>query len=252
MPTPKRFCNENELVKALRQCQWKKWLDDWRKSTRAAARGRSEEATAPAWFKKQCERWLHGKNLDTDLAAIIYCSVGQNTFRAFHHMPEQPSETFREWALEVLHDGTRLEFLRRVDSQSEYRKWLYALSENFRQFWGKRMGKQIPYGPSLKLPNLLMKQVFANRNKISDNDFNKLVGYLEVPLDSFTIQAVANRVDPFPNRDSIGHIPSSATMNFVRSHEMYEAFQNGIRQIACKAGVPPIALDCLAWNEGHG
>jgi len=112
------------------------------------------------------------------------------------------------------------------------------------------LGNDISYGPSLKLPNLVMRHVCLYRG-LSDELVEKLVWYLHVPLDSFTIQAVARCVDLFPNKQAIGRIPASATMSFIKNREMYEAFQEGIRQMAAEAGVPPIALDYVAWDSSH-
>ena len=40
-------------------------------------------------------------------------------------------------------------------------------------------------------------------------------------------------------------------MNFVKDYEAYTCLQVGIRQLADQAGVPPIALDYLAWDDVH-
>ena len=55
----------------------------------------------------------------------------------------------------------------------------------------------------------------------------------------------------FPEGIAIGKIPATATMKFVNSIQMYEAFQRGIRELAKEARVPPITLDCIAWDAGH-
>jgi hypothetical protein len=185
-----------------------------------------------------------------DLTAIIHDSVGRNTFRAFHHQPQKPGETFRAWALTAL-DNTRLRSLQQVKSQAEYSEWLVLLSDHFRSFWKKRMlGNEISYGPSTKLPNLFMRHLCLYR-ELSHEFSENLVWYLEVPLDSYTIQAVANCVDLFVGKDAIGRVPPSATMGFIEDRAMYEAFQAGIRQIVKKAGVPAIALDHVAWDGSH-
>jgi hypothetical protein len=152
---------------------------------------------------------------------------------------------FRAWALNAL-DDARLRSLQQVKSQLEYSEWLYRLSDHFRGFWKKQMqGNEIPYGPSLKLPNLPVRQLCLYR-EISDDCGENLMWYLEVPLDSYTIQAVANCIDLFVNKRAIGKIPSSATMSFIKNRAMYEAFQDGIRQITRRADVPAIALDYVA------
>jgi hypothetical protein len=220
MQTPYRFANRAGVISVLRQYPWE------------------------AWF--QLERW---RERNGNLEAIIRRAVGGNTFRAFHHTPHPPARTFRTWALKAL-AGSRLKSLESVASQSEYTAWLYELSDDFCRFWKQEMRVGIPFGPSLKLPNLLAKRL-SLYSGIREETFRRLVRYLEVPLDSYTIQAVANCVASFPDANTIGQIPLTATMNFVKDLPMYEAFQRGIRQLAEGAGVPAIALDCLVWDAGH-
>src|SRR5580693_4144510 len=115
MPIAKRFTDEAALVSALSQCHWEHSLQ----------RGRSDER-------------------DCDLETIILHAVGRNTFRAFHHLPKRPGETFRAWALMAL-DEARLQSLQSVRSQPEYTDWLYHLSADFRRFWKKQMkGIEVP------------------------------------------------------------------------------------------------------------
>src|ERR1039458_9477414 len=45
------------------------------------------------------QHWLHAKLL---LVVILIALDLRVTFRAFHHMPKEPSRVFREWALEAL------------------------------------------------------------------------------------------------------------------------------------------------------
>jgi hypothetical protein len=221
MPKAKRYSDGNALIAALRQCGW-------------------HDRFVSARLEKR----------DCDLATITRESVGRNTFRAFHHQPKKPGETFRAWAQEAISEA-RVASLRRVGSHPEYSRWLYGLSDHFRAFWRDQMlGNDISYGPSLKLPNLVMRHVCLYKG-LSDELVEKLVWYLHVPLDSFTIQAVAQCVDLFPNKEAIGKIPASATMSFIKNREMYEAFQEGIRQMAAEVGVPPITLDYVAWDSSH-
>jgi hypothetical protein len=65
MPTVKRFPDETELIVALRECRWN-------------------------------ERFAHARRAESacDLRDIVHHSVGRNTFRAFHHQPQRPGDTF--------------------------------------------------------------------------------------------------------------------------------------------------------------
>jgi hypothetical protein len=213
MPTPHRF-NRAQLESELEQYPWE------------------------AWF--QLERW---KERNSDLEAIINSAVAGNTFRAFHHMPHPPARTFRDWAIGAI-DSRGLKSMQSVTSQSEYTDWLYRLGEDFRRFWKQEMRKEMDFGRSLKLLNLLAKRLCICR-EIQVEEFRRIVRFLEVPLDSYTIQAVAN-CDVINKR-----IPLSATMSFVEDLPTYEEFQRGIRQLAEGVGVPAIAFECLAWDAGH-
>ena len=103
---------------------------------------------------------------------------------------------------------------------------------------------------SFKLPNLLVKRLCLYR-EVKLKDFNRVVWFLHVPLDSYTIVAVKNCVESFPDQGVIGKVPSTATMSLIKNQKMYDAFQAGIRRMAREAGVPPITLDCLAWDKSH-
>lgn len=220
MPTPRTFSTRDELVKALRHYDWSSWI----------RRGRRTEQ-------------------NTSLDEIIRTAVMGNTFRAFHFMKHPPAEVFRKWARGALNDN-RLTVLQNISSQRQYTDWLYRFALGFRVYWHRAMGQEMPFGPSMKLPNLLAKRLLFYSN-LPDKAVERLIWVLDVPLDSYTLQAVANIFDSFPNAAAIGRIPSSATMNFVSDLNMYEAFQEGIRRLAKEAGVPPIILDCVAWDVAH-
>jgi hypothetical protein len=105
------------------------------------------------------------------------------------------------------------------------------------------MGKDMPFGPSYKLPNLLVKRLCLS-NEVSQRTFKRIVNFVHVPLDSYTLQALAKSCPEL-------EIRATATMGFIKDRKTYERIQTQIRQLAKKAKVPPIVLDCLAWDEGH-
>jgi hypothetical protein len=176
--------------------------------------------------------------------------VGANTFRAFHNMPRKPSEVFRGWALEALigRPGYFNKLLS-IENRADYDRWLHFFAADFRRHWKRKMGCEIPFGASLKLPNLLMKGV-CGVHEIPKTTYDRLVWFLHVPLDSYSIQAVRNCIDVRLQRQ-IGRIPSSAGMGFVKTLGVYDGLQEAIRLLAEKAKVPPIALDILAWDQAH-
>lgn len=194
------------------------------------------------WFDQRYE----------DAESIVIDSVGSNTFRAFRHMPERPSIVFRAWARGcLLGDG----FLRKISelkTREEYDLWIRNLSNSLGDYWEQRMGseKKISYGPERKLPNLLMKHVVLwDRLHVSQR--SRLIGFLHVPLDSYSLLMVKDCVLDSEHYTSIGRIRSNATMGSVVNETMYDALQALFREVAEEAGVPAICLDVLAWNKGH-
>lgn len=209
MPKPKEWTSVHKLVKDLKKYDLEKWCREEKKLN------------------------------------IARSAVSNNTFRAFHNLRKKPSRSFQDWALRVI-NGKFLVRLRAIDSQPDYDRWLRTLVQDFQEYWQKEVGREIPYGPSFKLPNLLMKRLF-----LYGTIPKRVVKFLHVPLDSYTIRALRKCWMSLPGSTAIGKIPSGATMSFVRDPNTYEVFQRGIREIARRAKVSPITLDCLAWDAGH-
>ena len=214
MPKPKQWPDRATLVRDLRNYGWQKQF---------------------------------GRVNPADVALIVRRSVSSNTFRAFHHCPKQPSVVFRKWAESALTERSFLDSLKSVRSRSSYDKWLAAFAQDFRYYWQREMRKSISFGPSLKLPNLVVKGLLAR--DLPGKMRQRLVWFLHVPLDSYTIQALRNGLDK--RGVEIGTIPSNASMGFVRDQSVYDNLQEQIRSLAKEAGVPPIALDYLAWDASH-
>jgi hypothetical protein len=189
--------------------------------------------------KDQIKVWF--SNRKSSLKEIVTHSVGSNTFRAFHHMPQKPSVVFREWAShECENAGSHLKDIR---TQADYDEWIKQLCERLNQAWKEIMGQEMPFGPRRKLPNLLLKE-FVLWTGHSDALRARLIDWLHVPLDSYSLVAIRNCIhDP--------EIPRSATMKFVTGETMYNQIQAIIRGIASQATVPAIYFDNLVWNSPH-
>ncbi len=67
-----------------------------------------------------------------------------------------------------------------IKNRADYDRWLNQFAADFRGHWKRQMGCEIPFGPSLKLPNLLMKGV-CGLHEIPEATYNRLVWYLHVP-----------------------------------------------------------------------
>ncbi|MBI2831666.1 MAG: hypothetical protein HYX79_05365 [Chloroflexi bacterium] len=191
-----------------------------------------KKAKLAEWFDKRLT-----------LDEIVRCSVGPNTFRAFHNRLERPSLGFRSWASAELKDREITSELVATGSQSQYDEWVRKFSGRLSHTWQKRMGYAMPYGPGRKLPNLLLK-TFILWNELTDVQRSKLLYYLHIPLDSYTLVGIRNCVSDLK-------ILKTATMKFVKDETTYNHIQYAIRELAHKAGVPAIYFDVLAWNMRH-
>jgi len=187
------------------------------------------------------------KPLLLDVRQMLRKCVAANTFRAFHNCPKKPSVVFRTWGEAALTERDFLDSLKSVRSRNSYDEWLTAFAKDFRNYWRREMRKPISFGHSLKLPNLVVKGLLAR--DLPGKMRQRLVWFLHVPLDSYTIQAIRNCFDG--SSAGIGTIPSNASMGFVKDQRMYDSLQEQIRSLAKEAGVPPIALDYLAWDGSH-
>lgn len=183
-----------------------------------------------------------------DIKHVVKIAVGPNTFRAFAHTPRKPSDVFREWAFKQLNDGSFIKKLHSISSQGEYDDWLSELSENLSSYWAKEMGKPMPYGPSRKLTNLLMKRV-ALWKELNDAQRQRLIRFLHVPPDEFSLGAIGECIYDFPEGKLIGKIPNEPSMGFVKTEEMYNALQKIYRRICEEADVPAIYFDVLSWDK---
>jgi hypothetical protein len=184
-------------------------------------------------------------------------AVGRNTWRGFTGMkPLKPSKVFRDWAYQALQSEIGFESLRNVTGLSGYANWLKNLDHDFQthvetilQNAGIVVNPFKVCGRRLKLLNLVVRQACARKR------WMRIVAFLHVPLDQFTIVGITRCVrdtNYFPDGDRIRNIPSSCGMGFVKTEEIYDALQDGIRRLTSEAGVPPIAYDDLAWGKPHG
>lgn len=189
-------------------------------------------------------RVMETSDAEADWEGSIRSAVGSNTFRAFANLPNQPSRVFRDWAYDALITRGHFTELKQVLTQADYDKWLQKLVSDFARRWRKQMKCSIPFGPSYKLPNLLMKAVYL---RLPRSHRQRIVRFLHIPLDRYTLVGIRNCITLPDGR----MIPKSATMRFVRNDEVYKAVQQRIETLASKAGVPMIAYDYLAWDTSH-
>lgn len=227
---------EKWIVKELEKCPWEKWFE--------------------------LERY---KNRHNNLATIVARAVSGSTFRAFSSKSKstekavaecRPSLLFRSWAVKMLNRWSFNDF-ERINSPRMYADWRNAMGESLRRSWPQRRKlcvnkyerwPELEFGVSLKLINLLAKEL-CSYNQISDERWKEIVKYIDVPLDAYTIQAVAHCGLEFSNaRKRLGNIPPNAGMGDVEEPCVYEDFQKCIRKLTKQAGKPPIAFDITFWG----
>jgi hypothetical protein len=194
--------------------------------------------------RQRLERWFRPTTITRQ--ELAWRAVGGNTFRAFHRMHEQPSVLFRAWALAFVSYEPFMKQLETCRTEREFDCLMQEMSAGLREYWARWTphGEPMPFGPSRKLPNLLMKHL-AKCGELPSNVRSKILPWLHIPWDSYSLRYIAPAVSP-PLV-----IPASATMAYVKNEEMYAELRSAARYIGRKAGVPAIYLDVLAWNENH-
>ena len=213
MPNTKVYRSSEELVEALRATKWQEWF---------AAKAQP----------------------DRRMDDLIKASVASNTFRAFRNLAA-PSKVFRKWAGRKFTDEF-VAALRRVQCQRDFDRELTGLAKSLRGMWTRSAGKEMVFGPSMKLPSLVLKFICARDFAPTGN--HGLVTFLHVPLDSYTLAAI-REVHNAISQDC--RIPATATMGWVKNPRDYESIQTSIRTCTSHAGVPAIAFDILVWDSTH-
>ena len=190
--------------------------------------------------RAKISRWFDHR-INT-LEEFAQSGVAGNTFRAFRNLPKRPSVIYKNWALKELNKTDFANQVKRLNSQTAYDDWLAELSNRLRRTWKNEMGKNISYGASRKLPNLMTRRLVLWIG-FTENQRNRLIGYLHVPLDSYTLVGIRNCVGL--------EIPKTATMKFVADEIMYNEIQAAIKKVSKKANVPSIYFDALCWDMKH-
>jgi len=177
--------------------------------------------------------------------------IASNTFRAFHHVVPPPSQLFREWAEASLDDPAFAQTIGSIRSQARFDDWHAQWCDSFAKHWTERSGNVMKWGPSRKLPDLLLLGVLCNwRSEGFDNDAAvSLSWFAHVPLDSYVLQMIR----PHVLLDGAGkpRIPRNASMGWIPDHDTYHEIQRTIKDLCSEVGVPGVCLDFLAWGKAH-
>ncbi|MDR3726148.1 MAG: hypothetical protein P4K86_03805 [Terracidiphilus sp.] len=195
-------------------------------------------------LKAKWPRYASRVHAQAEWEQVIRGAISGNTFRAFRNMPAAPSAVFREWATNALLDRKALAKVRNISSIRQYDRWFNKLVLDLQIVWSNNMGTGMSFGPSYKLPNLLLKAVSEKLLAESGKDIRP---FLHVAWDKYTLIGLRNVVT-WPDGK---RITLSSTMKSVDTEEAYNHLLQEIRAIAAEADVPAIAYDYLAWDESH-
>ncbi len=183
-----------------------------------------------------------------DLHALIHEAVEGNTFRAFQKLSPKPSDTFRIWAKARLSFSAMFDF-GAVATQEEYDALLLGHLRSLHAQWLKVYQVDLGYGTGRKVTNLLMNRVLCS-SEIHSADRARIIPFLHVNHDEYTLVAI--RLTAASGKYGTGiEVGKKPSMKFVENEEQYERLQAMFRAIAAEAGVAPICIDLLAWDEGH-
>lgn len=185
---------------------------------------------------------------EQQLHNLIDRSVGANTFRAFAQLHCKPSKMFRDWARGYF-TPRRVDYLSAITTQQQYDAFLDAAVVELAQHWVRHGRKQLSFGASRKLTNLLLKRI-VRFTGISSSARQVLIPFLHVPHDRFCLAAIRRSAAGGRFGAAIS-IPKNASMGFITSASQYDSVQKVMRHIAASANEPAISIDLLAWDRAH-
>lgn len=185
---------------------------------------------------------------DPDLHALIHESVEGNALRAFQKLSPKPSEAFRDWAKARLSFSAMFDF-GAVATQEEYDALLEGHIRNLNQHWLKLYQVEMGMGLARKIVNMLMNRVLCS-SEIKPEERARVVQFLHVPHDEYTLTAIKQAAASGEFGPKI-EIPKKPAIKFLTADDHYVPLQTIFRALAAKAGVPPICIDLIAWQDGH-
>lgn len=213
-PTPYVFSNREELF---------------------AAMGSDENRTSIRSF--------FGSTSD-DISCLVKLSVSGNTFRAFHLAKHglKPSVVYRSWVSKRMKQ--LVEPIQKMKCHAEMRALTIETAHDLSKHWNSetRGRSNLDFGRAAKMLNLSFKHLLVF-NDFPMGDRQRLIDYLDVPLDSFTLQGVRLLLP------DLG-IPANATMKAVGDEQRYIAIQDAIRNL-CGPSYSPVHYEFASWNKVH-
>lgn len=126
----------------------------------------------------------------------------------------------------------------RIQTRDEYDKWLFETVES--NCWGpySRSGlAEDRWGYFAKLVNIVVYEIFANRELFPETDWQRLRPFLHIPIDA-TVMYHLSKVDP--------DFPGVWVLKGM-TRAQYVGVQAAVRELAKRHEVPPIWFEA-AWS----
>ncbi len=127
--------------------------------------------------------------------------------------------------------------LARINTRDEYDKWLFDTIEASCWECHSRNGiEKDRWGYFVKLVNIVVYEVLANRELFSDTDWKRLRPFLHIPIDKTITSHLSGIAPAFPAVDVLKRMTKA----------QYVRVQEAVRQLGDQHGVPPIWFEA-AW-----
>lgn len=171
---------------------------------------------------------------------IVKNAVTSNIFRALSNSKTQPSEIFREWALD--HFNTINKSLGKIKSQKEYDNLIFFLANSLINEWeGKAQvtSDKIGFGPAIKIINLLVKRIQESNSFTRPNIWK----YMHVPFDKYSLLPLKNIINDLTGLKYKLPIQKNVSMGYVTNMELYIDLTKVIGNLSKRAKIQPITYD---------
>ena len=169
-----------------------------------------------------------------------------NVFRTFGGLDEKPSTVYRNWANAIYRRQQTT--LAAVKTQQQYDAFIQDLARQLAAHWKDLQQEKLPYGPTTKMVNLLVKALFLN----DQLELPQLPEWYNVPFDSFTLVSLIDNIDELLP-DHLFAIPMNQqmTMNYVIHEGQYRDLKQAVRTLCVGAGRTPLDYELWAWDSRH-
>lgn len=180
-----------------------------------------------------------------ELDYLIKKSVDNTTFRSLplkrKGSKRRPSDIYREYTNNLLKNKCEeFQSISKLETYSEFVKCAAKELANIFDGEVKELGF-LGFGRAAKMLNLSFK--FALMHRCFSVDRNRLVSYLHVPLDRYTLQGIRLLAVDF-------NIPANASMGWaaLNNEDTYNEIQNWVRKECSDIGCYPIHYEFALWD----